>query len=143
MRKQENKPSRKGGSQMEGENRTYEVTLEIEAPNREAVDKLLDRMYDHLTEKEYMMVGDPSSIKDLDERHFEERIRYVEDWHGEGEHYVFEGKHSDEEDWGLDTAFKLFDLDYKGHHEDGVLISYQALTKIRELRKMGVPFHFA
>ena len=123
--------------------RTYEVTLNIEVQNQQELDGLLDKMYEHLSTKDYEKVGDPVSIKDLDERHYEERIRYVEDWHGEGEHFLFEGKQSDEEAWCLDTAFKLFDLDYNGYHNKGELISYQALTKIRELRKMGIPYHFA
>ena len=116
----------------------FEVKLEITAKNQQEMDELLDKMYAPLTTKEYEKVGDPVSIKNLDERHFEERIRYVEDWHGEGEHFLFEGKQSDEENWGLDMACKLFD--YNG--EKGVLISYQALTKIRELIKMKVPYHF-
>lgn len=119
--------------------RTYEVTLNVQAQNQQELDNLLDKMYERLTASEYEKVGDPISMKDLDERHFEERIRYVEDWHGEGEHFLFEGKQSDEESWGLDMACKLFD--YNG--EKGVLISYQALTKIRELIKMHIPYYFA
>lgn len=119
--------------------RTYEVTLNIEAENQKEMDALLDKMYASLTSKDYEKIGDPISIKDLDERHFEERIRYVEDWHGEGEHFLFEGKQSDEDAWGLDTAFKLFDL----NGEKGVLVHYQALTKIRELIKMRIPYYFA
>lgn len=118
--------------------KTYEVRLNIEAKNQQELDDLLDKMYAPLTSKEFDKVGDPVSIKNLDERHFEERIRYVEDWHGEGEHFLFECKQSDADSWGLDTACKLFD--YEG--EKGVLISYQALTKIRELMKMGIPYHF-
>ena len=118
--------------------KAYEVTLNIEVQNQQELDRLLDKMYAPLTSKEFDKVGDPVSIKDMTERHFEERIRYVEDWHGEGEHFIFEGKQSDADAWGLDTAFKLFDLD----GEKGILIHYQALTKIRELRKMGIPYHF-
>ena len=73
--------------------------------------------------------------------HYEERIRYEENWHGEGEHYIFEGKwkNEPETDWSLDTAFKLFDYDGR----KGELINYQAITKIRELMKLGIPFYFA
>ncbi|MBQ6483078.1 MAG: hypothetical protein IJI45_18385 [Anaerolineaceae bacterium] len=60
------------------------------------------------------------------------RIRYVENWHGEGEHYVFELKWENEDEWGLDTAFTLVDD----------RISYHALTKIREWIKCGVDFYF-
>ena len=123
------------------ETKTYEITLTIEAPNKEAADNLLEKMWSPLTEKECCQISE-SNLKDVDERHYEERIRYVEDWHGEGEHYVFEGKWSDEDSWGLDTAMKLFDIDYKGYQAKGELIHYQALTKIRELMKMGIPFHF-
>ena len=69
---------------------------------------------------------------------YEVRIRYAEDWNGKGEHFVFEGKWSDEEAWGLDTAYKL--LDYR--NEKGVLLNYEALTKIRELQRMGIRFYF-
>ena len=61
------------------------------------------------------------------------RIRYEENWRGEGEYFIFECKFADEDEWGLDTAFKC---------EDD-RISYQALTKIRELMKMGIRFYFA
>ena len=75
------------------------------------------------------------------------RIRYEKDWNGRGEYFIFENKWTDEEEWSLDTAFKL--LDYRG--EDGTVleqdkaavINYQALTKIRELQKFGIPFYFA
>ena len=64
------------------------------------------------------------------EPHYEERIRYVEDWHGDGEHFVFEGKWSDEDEWGLDSAFKLFPF---RDGEEPNMINYMAQTKIREL----------
>lgn len=70
--------------------------------------------------------------------HLEVRIRYVEDWDGQGEYFVFENKWTNEDEWGLDTAFKL--LDYNG--KKGEVVSYQALTKIRELMKLGIPFRF-
>lgn len=70
--------------------------------------------------------------------HLEVRIRYVENWNGQGEHFVFENKWTNEDEWGLDTAFKL--LDYNG--KKGEVVSYQALTKIRELMTLGVPFRF-
>ena len=66
------------------------------------------------------------------------RIRYVEDWNGQGEYFVFETKWSNEQDWGLDTAFKL--LDYGD--EKGVVLNYTALTKIREWQKLGIEFWF-
>lgn len=66
------------------------------------------------------------------------RIHYDEDWHGMGEHFVFETKWKSEDEWGLDTAFKL--LDYNG--EKGAVISYTAITKIREWTRLGIVFHF-
>ena len=69
---------------------------------------------------------------------YEVRIRYYEDWHGHGEHFVFERKGSDETEWGTDMAFKL--LDYED--EKGVLLSYRALTKIRQLQELNIPFYF-
>lgn len=66
------------------------------------------------------------------------RIRYVEDWNGRGEYYLFENNWTNETEWGLDTAFKL--LDYG--EEKGALLSYKALTKIMELQKMGISFYF-
>ena len=68
------------------------------------------------------------------------RIHYEEDWHGLGEHFIFDTKWSNEgeDDWGLDTAFKL--LDYNG--EAGAVISYKAITKIREWQRMGIDFRF-
>lgn len=68
----------------------------------------------------------------------EVRIRYVEDWNGDGEHFVFENKWTSEDEWGLDTAFKL--LDYG--NRKGEVVNYRALTKIRELMKLGIPFRF-
>ena len=120
------------------ENRTFKVELSIEAPDRDTADKLLDKMYSNLSQKEVIQI-DCGDLKDTEERRYQERIRYVEDWNGHGEHFVFEGKWSDKDEWGLDSAFKLID------HEDkkGELISYQALTKIRELMKMDIDFWFS
>lgn len=58
------------------------------------------------------------------------RIRYVEDYRDIGEAYCFEIK--SEGEWGLDTAFRMIDD----------MISYQALTKIREWQRNGVEFHW-
>ena len=70
------------------------------------------------------------------------RIKYMEKcpWFGkeEVEAFVFENKWSDEDEWGLDTAYRLYDSDYG----KGELISYQALTKIRELQNLGIEFYF-
>jgi len=58
------------------------------------------------------------------------RIRYVKNWLDKGEYYVFENKWTNEPDteWGLDTAYQLVDD----------RISYQALTKIRDLMRLGI-----
>lgn len=61
------------------------------------------------------------------------RIRYEENYNGRGEHFIFEIKKGD--DWGLDKAFKLI-----GDNAD--LISYQALTEIRDLQDLGFEVFF-
>jgi len=67
------------------------------------------------------------------------RIRYEEDWNGQGEYFIFENKWTNEDHWGLDTAFKLRDSET----EKGALIHYTALTKIRELQALGIEFYFS
>ena len=116
--------------------KTYTVTIELEAQNKNQIERWLDRM------GESLMIYDTEIVSD-DDRHYEERIRYDEDWNGQGEHFVFEGKWSDETEWGLDSAFQLFDYDKDGYHEGACLINYRALTKIRELKKMGIDFWFS
>ncbi len=63
------------------------------------------------------------------------RIRYVEDWRGEGEHYVFEWKWDDEPAtaWGFECAAPLVNF---GEYTD--MIHYTALTKIMEWAKIGI-----
>ncbi len=103
----------------------YKVTLEIEAPNKEYIERMLDgmphadRIYDE-------------SIRGEEDRELVCRIRYEEDFCGRGEYFVFETKWSDEDGWGLDTAFPI---------REG-RIHYTALTKIRELQSLGVRFYF-
>ena len=73
------------------------------------------------------------------------RIRYDKDWNGQGEHFVFEDKWTDEDEWGLDSAFPVCEIkdgNLSVGHGDGTLISYQALTKIRDLLRMGVSVRF-
>lgn len=67
------------------------------------------------------------------------RIRYEENWNGQGEHFIFENKWTDDEQWGLDVAFKLIDSET----EKGALLHYTALTKIRELKNLGIDFYFS
>ena len=122
----------------------FQTRLTIEAETARDADRILDRMYSALNRQDLDAVID-SGLEDTEKRHFVERIRFVEDWNGHGEHFVFEGKMSDESDteWGLDAAYKLFDLDYNGCHEKCALISYEALTKIRQLIAMRTDFWFA
>lgn len=61
------------------------------------------------------------------------RISYVEDWHGEGEHYVFEWAFDGEDDWNFECAAPLHSF---GEFKD--MIHYTALTKIREWNKIGI-----
>jgi hypothetical protein len=62
----------------------------------------------------------------------EGRIRYVKDYFGRGEHYVFENKWSDETEWGLEVATPIIDD----------MVHYTALTKIRQWQKLGIEFYF-
>lgn len=72
------------------------------------------------------------------------RIRYEENWHGEGEHYLFELKQPGEESWGLSKAFALVSYeDNEIQIGKGDFLNYRALTQIREWMKLGIPFHFA
>ena len=120
------------------EEKFFNVELEIKAPSKEYVEKMLDSM----SHADRIFSSD---IVDPDEPRLEERIRYDKDWCGDGEHFVFESKWTNETEWGLDSAFKLFDfVDKNGEvAEKGTLINYKALTKIRELLKWGVRFYFS
>ena len=70
------------------------------------------------------------------------RIRYVEDWNKQGEHYLFEIKWSDEEEWGLEIACKLWSDEPYGGKGEYCMLHYTALTKIREWQRLGVEFWF-
>lgn len=72
-------------------------------------------------------------------RRLEARICFVDDLENDGEGFVFENKWSDEDEWGMDTLFNLIPQDDDPSHD---LISYQALTKIRELQNMGIDVRF-
>lgn len=58
------------------------------------------------------------------------RVRYIQN--NEGEWYNFEIRQNEDDNFGLDTSFQLV---------DGRL-NYQALTKIRELMKLGYRIYF-
>lgn len=120
--------------------KNFEVTMDVEARNEDEAYEMVS-----VVERKYGDSVFVRRIRDEDERRYEVRISYEEDWHGEGEHFVFEGKWSDEEEWGLDTAFKLLDFrNEKGFPiEQNVLLNYQALTKIRELIRSGIYFYFS
>lgn len=66
----------------------------------------------------------------------EYRIRFDENYNGRGEFFVFEYRSNGDDEWNLDSAFKVL-----GDEADG-MISYQALTKIRHLMDMGIHFRF-
>ena len=75
----------------------------------------------------------------MKERKMIGRIRYVENWHDEGEHFVFEHRFEDEDDWTFESASPLC------HPESSEMIPgsgdwlhYEALTKIREWSKSGI-----
>lgn len=103
----------------------FEVKLTIEAESKEQIDKMLDRM-PHADRIYACKIIDPDTPR------YMERIRYDENWNGEGEHFVFEGKWSNEDEWGLVSAFPL----------KNDMIHYTALTKIREMKSLGIDFYF-
>ena len=72
------------------------------------------------------------------ETYLEGRIRYEENYNGQGEYFIYELKWSDEDEWGLDIAFKLRDTEVDGVVYKGELVHYQAITKIREWKRCGV-----
>jgi len=104
----------------------FKVVLEVCAPDKDTIERMIDGMPN--AEQIY-----ESEIIDPDEPRLECRIRYEADWCGRGEHFIFENKWTNEDEWGFDTAFKLVDE----------RLSYEALTKIRELMRMGIDFYFA
>lgn len=61
----------------------------------------------------------------------EGRIRYDENWLGQGEHYVYEIRQKGEE-WSLECAFPVINN----------AVHYEAITRIREWMKLGVDIHF-
>lgn len=77
--------------------------------------------------------------------YLEGRICYCADLYGDGEHFVFQSKWSNEPDtmWSLECAFPF--VEYKNGEliiGSGDLLNFQAVTKIREWMKLGVKFHF-
>lgn len=61
------------------------------------------------------------------------RIRYCEKDQDGDECYIFEIRQSENEEFGFSKSFRLIDD----------RISYQALTAVRELMKLGYDIHFA
>jgi hypothetical protein len=106
----------------------FEVKIEAFAKSKKQVEDWLEK----LPVPNSIDIEDVEVV-DEDERHLEARIRYDENYMNDGEHYVFENRWSDEEEWGMEMAFKLIDD----------RLSYQALTKIREWKRLGIPFYFA
>lgn len=75
----------------------------------------------------------------MKERKMFGRISYVENWHGEGEHFVFEWRFDGEEEWTFECAAPLCEpKDGEMKPGRGDWIHYEALTKIREWRKLGI-----
>ena len=67
------------------------------------------------------------------------RISYVENWHGEGEHFVFEYRWDDEDEWSFECVAPLCSWeDGKLMTGKGDFLSYTALTKLREWSKLGI-----
>ena len=62
------------------------------------------------------------------------RIRYDENWHGEGEHYVFEWKWGeDDPEWKFQMAAPII-----SDREHSNMIHFTALTQIREWQRVGI-----
>lgn len=59
------------------------------------------------------------------------RIRYVEDYMGYGEYFLFELKNGND-DWRLETAYHLVND----------MIPYEALSHICKWQTLGITFHF-
>lgn len=133
------RPYKLGRKDSTMEEKVFTVTLEIEAKDEEAVERMLESLGRRYGDKILDV-----NVEDPDKPKLECRIRYDKNWNGEGEHYVFENKWTNEEGWGLDSAFPLVSYeDGKLVRGKGDLLNYQALTKIRELRKLGIYYYFA
>lgn len=72
-------------------------------------------------------------VKGKPDERLQGRIRYVENFMDEGEFYVFEIKWTNEDSWGMETAYRLIDD----------RLSYEALTHIRKWQDLGIEFWFA
>ena len=75
------------------------------------------------------------------EREIIGRIRYDENWYGEGEHYIFEWKYEDEDEnqWNMESAVPLVSFENEEIvRGKGDFIHYTALTKIREWQRQGI-----
>ena len=114
---------------------TFTVKIELEARNKAQVEKWLDKM------GEALMIYDAEIIGE-DDKHYEERIRYDENWCDQGEHFVFEGKWSDEKDWGLDSAFPLFDYDKDGYYYPVRVCNMVLAYNPEKYKKEEVPTSF-
>lgn len=75
----------------------------------------------------------------MKERKMIGRISYVENWRNEGEHFVYEHRFEDEDDWTFESASPLCEWkDGKLKVGSGDFIHFEALTKIREWKKIGI-----
>ena len=73
------------------------------------------------------------------ERKMVGRISYVKNWHDEGEHYVFEWRYEDEDEWNFECAAPLCEWkDNELKTGSGDFIHYSALTKIRDWNHIGI-----
>lgn len=61
------------------------------------------------------------------------RIRYEENFMGDGEAFIFEIKWTNEKEWGLETAYRCIDD----------RISWEALAHVRKWMNLGIEFWFA
>ena len=63
----------------------------------------------------------------------EGRVRYDANYRGEGEYFIFEIKWTDEDEWGLETAYPC--------REDK--IHWSVLAHFRKWKDLGIDYHFA
>lgn len=61
----------------------------------------------------------------------EGRVRYEENWRGEGEYFIFEIKWSDEDEWGLETAYHCVDDK----------VSWTVIAHFRKWQDLGIDYY--
>lgn len=63
----------------------------------------------------------------------EGRVRYEENWRGEGEYFIFEIKWTNENEWGLESAYPC--VDDKVH--------WSVIHHFKKWKHLDIDYHFA